>query len=222
MHSVVITGGSGVVGARALSLLLARDDVSAVTALGRRALSVTHPKLTSKVVDLQSVPRMAAEIPEGVTLAVCCLGTTMKQAGSKEAFRAVDHDAVVAFGEAALQRGAKRFVLVSSLGADAGAGGFYLKTKGEAEEALARLGFAQLTVLRPSILDDGGTRTENRIGERIALPLARAVFAVVGKTRRYAPIPIDTVARALVRVAFDDTTAPRRTLESDQLHALGA
>ncbi|MFO0590563.1 MAG: NAD(P)H-binding protein [Polyangiaceae bacterium] len=222
MHSVVITGATGVVGSRALSQLLDRSDVAHVTALGRRTLSITHPKLESKVVDLQSVDALAAAIPEGVTLAVCCLGTTMKQAGSKEAFRAVDHDAVVAFGAAAHKRGAKRFVLVSSVGADPTAGSFYLKTKGEAEEALARLGFAQLTVLRPSFLDDEGARTENRIGERIALPLARAVFAVVGKTRRYAPITIDTVAKALVHVAFDATTDARRTIESEQLHALGA
>lgn len=222
MHRVVITGGSGVVGARALQHLLARGDVSDVTALGRRALSVTHDKLTSKVVDLQSASAMSGAMPGDVSVAVCCLGTTMKQAGSKEAFRAVDHDAVVAFGEAARARGAKRFVLVSSVGADANAGSFYLKTKGEAEEALARLGFAQLTVLRPSFLDDQGSRSENRIGERIALPLARAVFAVIGKTRRYAPITIDTVAKALVHLSFDATTEPRRTIESEALHALGA
>jgi uncharacterized protein YbjT (DUF2867 family) len=220
MKTVVIAGASGVVGARALQHLLARDDVARVVALGRRALPLAHDKLVSKVVDLQSAAAMAAEIPEGVAVALCCLGTTMKQAGSNEAFRAVDHDAVVAFAEAALRRGAQRFVVVSALGASPRARTFYARTKGEAEEALARLGYRQLTVLRPSLLDDQGARTEVRRLEHLGVVLSRAVFSIAGRTRRYAPIPADTVARAMVRLAFDETAERVRTVESDQLHVL--
>lgn len=222
MSTAVMTGASGVVGSRVLQHLLARDDVGRVVALGRRALSVQHEKLASKVADLQSPSAMALEIPEDVAVAVCCLGTTMKQAGSKEAFRAVDHDAVVAFGRAALQKGARRFVLVSSIGASARSASFYTKTKGEAEEALAGLGYPQLTVLRPSLIDDGGARSDHRLGERVALPVARAFFGVFGKTSRYAPISADVIARALVRLAFDDTTERVRFVESDALHGLGS
>ena len=221
MKTVVIIGASGVVGARALQHLLVREDVGRVVALGRRVLPVQHGKLVSKVADLKSSAAMASEIPDDVAVAVCALGTTMKQAGSKEAFRAVDRDAVVAFGQAALQEGAQRFVLVSSIGADGHSRSFYLKTKGEAEEALAQLGYAQLTVVRPSFIDDQGARTELRLGERIGLPLSRAFFAIVGKSNRYAPISADTIARALVRLAFDETTERVRVVESDQLHALG-
>jgi uncharacterized protein YbjT (DUF2867 family) len=180
-----------------------------------------HAKLISKVVDLQDQREIADAIPGGVTVALCCLGTTMKQAGSKQAFRAVDHDATLAFGEAALERGAQRFVLVSSIGATPSARSFYLRTKGEAEEALARLGYAQLTVLRPSLLDDEGTRREYRPAERLTLPVARILFAVLGKTRRSAPISVDVVAKAMVRLAFDDTTERVRTVESERLHAVG-
>jgi uncharacterized protein YbjT (DUF2867 family) len=222
MKSVAITGASGVVGARVLDLLLARDDVGRIVALGRRPLATRHDKLVSKVVELQSVAAMERELPDGIDLAICCLGTTMKQAGSKEAFRAVDRDAVVAFGEAALHRGARRFLLVSSLGASAGAGGFYLRTKGEAEEAMARLGFPQLTILRPSFIDDEGTRKDDRLGERLTLPVARALFAVLGKTRRFAPIPAGVIARALERLAFDETAQPVRTVQSEELHVLGS
>jgi uncharacterized protein YbjT (DUF2867 family) len=164
---------------------------------------------------------MAALIPAGVAVALCCLGTTMKQAGSKEGFRAIDHDAVVAFGRAALAQGAGRFVLVSSIGASPRAWTFYARTKGEAEEALARLGYAQLTILRPSLLDDGGSRPESRAGERLVLPVARLVFSVAGATSRYAPISVETVATAMVRLAFDDTSERVRVVESEGLHVVG-
>lgn len=221
MKTVVIVGASGVVGSRVLEHLLASDEVGNVVALGRRVLPETHTKLVSKVVDLQGSATLAGEIPGDAAIAVCCLGTTMKQAGSKQAFRAVDRDPVVAFGEAARSQGAEHFLLVSSLGANARSRNFYLKTKGEAEEALARTGFSRLTVLRPSFIDDEGARADRRIAERLALPFGRAVFSVLGKTRRYAPIPANAIARALVRLAFDDTTERLRIIESEQVHVLG-
>lgn len=217
---VVIAGASGVVGARALQHLLARDDVYGVVALGRRRLPVQHEKLVSRIVDFGSKTAIASGITDGTTAAICCLGTTLKQAGSKDAFRAVDHDAVVAFAEAARQKGARRFVLVSSVGADPRARNFYLRTKGETEEALARLDFAQLTVVRPSFIDDEGQRREDRPLERLTLPVARIIFSVIGKTSRYAPVRADVIGKAAVRLAFDDTIEPVRIVESEQLHVL--
>ena len=222
MNTVVIAGASGVVGARVLHHLLRRDDdVARVIVLGRRILPLQHEKLVSKVVDLQNTAAVAAEIPEGTAVAFCCLGTTMKRAGSMDAFRAVDHDAVLAFGQAALAKGARRFLLISSVGARAGSANFYQRTKGEVEDALARLGYAQLTILRPSLIDDEGARRDYRAGERLVLPLARFVFAVIGRTRRYAPISADVIAKAMVRLAFDNTTDRVRSVESDELHRLG-
>lgn len=221
MKNITIAGASGVVGSRVLEQLLACDEVGRVVALGRRPLPVQHAKLVSKVVDLQSSTALARESPSDAAIAICCLGTTMKQAGSRPAFRAVDHDAVLAFGEAALRQGAQRFLLVSALGANPRSRNFYLKTKGEAEEALARLGFSQLTVLRPSFIDDQGARTDYRPAERIGLPISRALFSILGKTGRYAPIRAEVIAQALVRLAFDETTERVRIIESDQLHALG-
>jgi uncharacterized protein YbjT (DUF2867 family) len=98
MTSVVIAGASGVVGSRALRQLLARDDVERVVAVGRRRLPLRHNKLLSTVVDLHDRAATAAVIPADLGVALCALGTTMKAAGSKEAFRAVDYDAIVAFG----------------------------------------------------------------------------------------------------------------------------
>jgi uncharacterized protein YbjT (DUF2867 family) len=222
MTAVAIAGASGVVGARVLAHLLERDDVARVVALGRRPLEVESPKLVSSVVDLRSEAAVADALPDDLGVAFCCLGTTMKQAGSKEAFRAVDHDAVVAFATAAQRKGARRFLLVSALGADARSRIFYSRTKGEAEDALQRLGFPQLTIVRPSFIDDEGARRDHRLGERIGLPIARGVFSVIGRTHRYAPVSADVIGKALVRLAFDADGGERvRVCESDELHRLG-
>lgn len=222
MKTVAITGATGVVGSRALQHLLARGDVGQVVALGRRVLELQHPKLVSRVADLQQVEAMVSALPESIDAAICGLGTTMKQAGSKEAFRAVDYDAVVNFGKAALQRGAKRFVLVSAIGSNARSSVFYSRTKGEAEDALAKLGFAQVTFLRPSFIDDQGTRKDDRLGERLGLPIARALFSVVGKTHRYAPITSEVLGKAAVTLAFDEPGDAVRVVEGEALFRAGA
>lgn len=222
MRQVVITGATGVVGSRALQHLLERADLSRVIALGRRPLEVQHAKLTSKVVDLRDVDALAKEIPEGTSAAICGLGTTIKQAGSQEAFRAVDLDAVVAFGKAARQRGVPRFVLVSAIGADPRSSIFYSRTKGEAEAGLSALGFEQLTFLHPSFIDDEGTRRDDRLGERLGLPVAKALFSLVGQTHKYAPIKAVTLGRAAVALAFDETTERVRTVDGPALFSAGA
>jgi uncharacterized protein YbjT (DUF2867 family) len=173
------------------------------------------------MVDLGSKAAITSAIPDANAVAICCLGTTLKRAGSQEAFRAVDYGAVVAFAEAARVKEAQRFVVVSSLGANPRAGNFYLRTKGESEEALARLGYPQLTVLRPSFIDDEGARDEDRPLERLALPIARCVFSIVGRTSRYAPVSADVIGKAIVRLAFDNATERVRIVESAALHALG-
>lgn len=220
MKTAVLAGATGVVGARVLELLLARDDVARVVALGRRAPDESHAKLETHVVDLTSATAVSRAMPDGVDVAISCLGTTMKKAGSKAAFRAVDHDAVLELARAALRKGARHFLLVSSIGADASSKNFYLRTKAEAEASVARLGYSKLTVLRPSFIDDEGARAEARPLERIGLNLSRAVFGVAGRTRRYAPVRARTIAQALVASAFD---APEgaRFVESDEIHRLG-
>jgi len=149
----------------------------------------------------------------------------MKQAGSKEAFIAVDKDLVVRFAQACLERGARRFVLVSSLGAASSSRSLYLRIKGEAEDAVASLDFKSVAVLRPSLLDAEGGRADGRPGEAIGLAFMRVATAVIGKHHRYAPISVDVVGRAAARLAVASVAigAPRvQVLESDALHAQGA
>jgi uncharacterized protein YbjT (DUF2867 family) len=220
MHKVVMTGATGVVGSKALAELLSRGHP--VVALGRRALAQPHAQLVSSVVDLASVESIAAAIPDGIEHAICGLGTTMKQAGSKEAFRAVDFDAVVNFGKACKQRGVKRFVLVSAIGSNAKSSNFYLRTKGEAEEALAALGFDQLTLMRPSFIDDEGSRQDDRLGEKLGLPVAKALFTVIGKTNKYAPITATTLGKGAVTFLFDQANEKVRFPEGKALFLAGA
>lgn len=222
MTTVAIAGATGVVGKRALDHLLQRDDVETVIAIGRRSLALESEKLISKVADFQDVESLAAVLPESVDLALCTLGTTRKKAGSKEAFRAVDYDAVLNFAQATLEKGARHFLVVTAIGSDSNSLAFYSRVKGEVEEALMDLEVERLTILRPSIIDDEGERPEHRLGEQIALVLSRTIFSVVGKTRKYAPITADTIARALLHLAFDDDEESVRIVESDQLHSLGA
>jgi uncharacterized protein YbjT (DUF2867 family) len=214
---VVVAGGTGLVGSALVEQLCEDPEVERVVCVGRRAHPKVHAKLESRVV--ASLKDLTVDdIPKDVGVAFCALGTTMKQAGSREAFRDVDERAVLAFARAAKKRGARRFVLVSSIGADARSMTFYLRVKGEVEEAVRAIGFDAAHVLRPSFLD--GPRREARAGEKIGMAVAHAAVRVLGTSWRYAPVTDQVVARAMRRVAKDD--APGFFIhESRELHTLG-
>jgi uncharacterized protein YbjT (DUF2867 family) len=216
----LVAGGSGVVGARLVHHLLADDRVQRVTAIGRRPLALKHGRLVSVVAEMTDDASIGRVCPDEVDVAFCALGTTLRQAGSQAAFRAVDHDAVVAFAEAARRHGARCFLLVSSVGANASSRNFYLRTKGEAEDDVEKLAFSSLVIARPSILDDEGARRDRRPGEKIGLAVMRALAPVLGARSRYAAIRADVVARAMLRLAFDPGPRRVRVAESEELHAL--
>lgn len=150
---VLLTGATGVVGQHVLRLALADARFGSVVAPTRRPLAA-HPKLTNPVVDFAALPADADWWSvDGV---ISALGTTQRIAGSPEAFRAVDHGYTLAVARLAHDRGATRFALTSSLGADPAArSSFYLRTKGEIERDVGEIGFASLTIVRPGLL--GGT-----------------------------------------------------------------
>ena len=195
MTTAWLAGGSGMVGGELLRLLLADDRFERVVSAGRRRLPLEHPRLAQIQVELTSLDRLReAPAPD---VAFCCLGTTIEKAGHvRQAFRAVDHDAVVAFAEVARRRGARVFVHVTAMGADPGSRVFYNAVKGETERDVAALGFASAYALRPSLLD--GPRAERRIGERLGLAVARVLGPVLG---RYRPTPVEAVARSMIAAA---------------------
>jgi uncharacterized protein YbjT (DUF2867 family) len=162
---VVLAGATGLVGGLILDQLNISDDVTSVYTLARRAMSVAAPKQTSIVGDIADWPCMMADCQPD--LALCTLGTTLRQAGSQEAFFAVDHDAVIAFARAARGAGARRFMMVSSIGAHPGSRNFYLSVKGKAEQGVQSVGFDRVDIFRPGLLR-GHRAGPVRIGERFA------------------------------------------------------
>jgi uncharacterized protein YbjT (DUF2867 family) len=213
-----IVGATGLVGRTLLDLLLAEPRVEAVTAVVRRPVERAHPKLDLRVVDFDDLERQL----EGrrVTHAFCCLGTTIKKAGSQEAFRHVDHDLPLAFGRACAAASVRKLLIVTALGADPQSKIFYNRVKGEVEADLRALGLRELHVLRPSLLL--GERAERRPAEAFGMALARPLgMLMVGPLARYRAIEGADVARAMLTLALDETPgAPVTIHESDTIPRL--
>lgn len=194
----LVAGGSGLVGSRLLAALLDAPDWGRVYALSRRPLPLEHPRLANRIVQFEHLEKQLA----GVRCddAFCCLGTTLRAAGSEEAFRLVDLGHVLKFARAAHAGGARRLVVVSSVGADPGSKRLYLRTKGEMEEGLAALGFASLDILQPSLLL--GLRRETRPLELAAQIVAPLVSPLLfGPRSIYRAISARTVAAAMLGAA---------------------
>lgn len=210
MRTAAVAGATGLVGGCVLRRLLEDPAIARVVAPTRRPLP-PHPKLEN--------PLITAAWPAFAALdeAYGCLGTTRKDAGSAEAFRAVDLDLAVAFARAARAGGARRFGLVSSAGADAASSFLYPRTKGETEKAIAGLGFETVVIARPSLLL--GERAKPRPAEKFGkAALALIAPLLIGPLRKYRAIAGETVATALmasVRGHFPGTLI----LESDALEA---
>jgi uncharacterized protein YbjT (DUF2867 family) len=213
----LVAGATGLVGRQLVRCLVSNRRTTRVVALIRRDPTKLrqHEKLEHLTFDVQHLV--------GLPTAQECyiaLGTTIKVAGSEQAFRAVDHDAVLAMAHAAQAAGVKRLAVVSALGADASSAVFYNRVKGEVEQALASLGFERLVIARPSLLK--GNR--DALGQRFR-PMERTVLALTSPIEpwlpaSWRPIGADTVARAMVRAMRSDGTEVQ-ILESRTLQELG-
>ncbi len=218
MKTALIAGASGLVGRQLIEQLLAAEEYDRVLSLGRRRLELAHPKLQQEVVDFAALE--SAGIDLTCDDAYCCLGTTIRQAGSREAFRAVDHAAVLAFAWSARRHGARRFFVISSLGADAHSRVFYSRVKGETEEALRVLEFQTLAIFRPSLLL--GARAHPRLGERFFAALLWVADPLMfGGLRKYRAIQADVVARAMLRCSFGEGARGVLVFPSDEIQDLG-
>ncbi|MDV3442695.1 oxidoreductase [Pseudomonas otitidis] len=205
---ILLAGATGLTGEHLLDRLLNERTVERVLAPSRRPLAA-HPHLENPVGELAD---LLPQLGGPVDTAFCCLGSTIRQAGSQEAFRAIDLDLVVAVGRRARELGARHYLIISALGADRGSSVFYNRVKGEMEDALRDQGWPQLTLARPSLLL--GPRQEFRLGERLAAPLMRLIPG------KYRGIEACTLARALWRLALE-TGEGTRVVESDELRRLG-
>ena len=205
---LLLLGASGAVGSQVLARASADDRVAQIVAPSRRALGAA-PKLMNPVMDFAQDELDADWL--NVDSVVCALGTTLREAGSQAAFAFVDRDLPVRFAKLAHQHGAKSFALNSSLGASPKAN-FYLKTKAQAEAAIAALGFESYTVVRPSLID--AVREKSRPGEVIGLAVARVFQPLI--PARYRPVSAKKIAQALLDAALQGKPG-HRVIESDAL-----
>ena len=213
---IVIAGGTGLIGKQVVAELAGLDVTE--THMLFRTSAVTPPLgIKQHIAPPENWPDVVRKLkPE---IAICTIGTTMKVAGSKEAFRAVDYDLVLAFATAAREAGAQQCICVSSVGALAGSPNFYMNTKGEVEVALSALDFSRLDILRPGLLT-GGKRSESRLGESLAsLVSPISDLLMLGPLSKYRSTPSDRVARAIVTLALGGGYG-RFIHENDSISAL--
>jgi uncharacterized protein YbjT (DUF2867 family) len=194
----LVAGASGMVGRELLRALAAGGAYQRVVALSRRPLSFEAPRLANRIIRFENLDQDL----RGLVCddAYCCLGTTLREAGSPQAFRAVDYDLVLHYARFAQSAGAKTLVAMSSAGAAPESRNFYLRVKGETELALIALGFRALHLMQPSLLL--GSRQEWRTTEalgRVLMPLFNPLL--LGRYERWRAIPARTVAAAMCAAA---------------------
>jgi len=208
-RSALLVGATGLIGSLVLQRLLDVTAYRSVTVWARRPLAMHGAGLRTEVFDFEDMRSHKVEAED----VFCCIGTTMKQARTREVFRLVDHDYPVALAEAAARGGAKRLLVVSSLGADPRSRVFYNRVKGEMEAAVSAAGVPRTIFFRPTLLR--GARDEFRLGERIGLAVGDLLGPLLD---RYRPIDADVVATAMIKAALKNL--PSGVIESDQIRTL--
>ena len=194
--TAIIAGASGLIGRSLIQLLLKSNDYGQVIALVRSPLGILNEKLSEVKMDFDELANLS-DFPKGDDI-FCCLGTTIKKAGSKEAFYKVDFTYPYELAKTALKAGADRFFVVTALGADKHSRVFYNRVKGELEDQISFLDYRTIYIFKPSLLR--GKRDEMRFGERFAQAITR-VIPFVGAWKKYHPIHADKVADAMIKVA---------------------
>jgi uncharacterized protein YbjT (DUF2867 family) len=200
-HAILL-GASGLVGGFCLQALVDEPVYSRIVLLNRRELKAgLHAQVIQKVADFENLTEDDFAKADDI---FCALGTTIAKAGSQPAFRRVDLEYPLMAARLARQAGARQFVLVSSVGADPASKNFYLRTKGELEQEISKLGFPAVHIFRPSLLL--GKREEFRSGERVVQAIAPALnFVMFDGLRRYRAIAADAVGKAMVAAAREES-----------------
>ncbi|SBW08628.1 conserved hypothetical protein [uncultured Dysgonomonas sp.] len=200
--TAILIGSTGLTGSHLMRILLNSDIYDKTICFVRRETKISHPKLVQHIVDFDDVDSYK-DYMEGNDM-FCCLGTTIKKAGSQEAFKKVDLTYPLQFAKVAAVNGIKQFSIISAIGANPESSNFYLRIKGKCEEELRKLPFQSISIFRPSLLE--GNRKEFRFGERV-LSFAMKIFSIflTGKLKKYRPIKAKDVAEAMYRIAQQNT-----------------
>ena len=215
--TALVIGSSGLIGSHLVIQLLSNPNFEKVIVFNRRPCLILHPKIEEHLIDFNDLKAIEPYVKGDVMF--CTMGTTIKKAGSKEAFRLVDVVYPEQFAEMALHNQVKQFLIISSLGADLHSNNFYLKTKGEIETFLQNSAFKSVSILRPSLLL--GDRKEFRLGEKIAsyvLPVL-SLF-LIGPFKKYRAIEAKTVAKAMLEIALQNKSG-FNIYPSDELQTIG-
>lgn len=204
-REALLIGASGLIGSQLLEFLLKNKDYSSVTALTRKPLAVKSDKFRNVVVSFDDLSLLREKVTPGTDI-FCCIGTTMKNVkGDKASYRKIDFDIPVVIARLGIEKGYKQFLLVSAVGADSHSSNFYLRLKGEVEDAIGKLPFEAIHIFRPSILI--GKRKDRRWGEGIAQILGKYFsFLLAGKWSKYKAIASNEVAHAMMLAAESNNT----------------
>lgn len=197
--TAMVTGASGLTGSHLVEFLCENQTYEKVIIIVRKAITYSHPKLVVKIKNLDQVTEKDFE---GVQDFFCCLGTTMKKAGSKEAFEQVDLIAPIQMAKQAKAQGVNHVLVISAMGANSQSKVYYNRVKGTMEEKMASLSIPQVSIFRPSLLL--GNRQEFRLGERFgefAMKLLKPVF--IGPLKKYRAIEARQVAFSMMQIALD-------------------
>lgn len=217
-RNALIAGATGLVGGHCLRLLLESDRYSQVISIGRRELPLIHPKLDQQIIDFDKLETYARELAADDIF--CCLGTTIKKAGSKDAFYKVDYTYVTELARITAAKGATQFLVVSAMGADAGAFIFYNQVKGKMEQFVKQQDFESVLIFQPSLLL--GEREEERTGEEVAAKVMKPLSSLmIGPLKKYKPIEAETVANAMVYATALNQKGIY-TYTSDKIASLGS
>ena len=212
IRKALIAGSTGLIGGYCLQALCDNPTYSEVIALVRKPILKTHRKLKVITSNFDNLQNDLSNIQADDIY--CCLGTTIKKAGSQEAFRKIDHTLVITVASLMRKQGAEQFLLISAMGADRNSKVFYNRTKGEMEAALKESGYPCLRIIRPSLLL--GKREEFRLGEKIGVILTPVLKPfLIGSLKKYAPVEAESVAHFMVKVAMEQPISGVHIYESN-------
>jgi uncharacterized protein YbjT (DUF2867 family) len=212
-RKALLAGATGLTGGYVLQALLDTPIYAEVIALVRKPLLKTHRKLREVSTNFKNLDQISSQLHADDVF--CCLGTTIKKAGSQNAFRAIDYSLVIMIAEMMKMKGAEKFIVISAMGADIASKVFYNRVKGEMEETLKEIDYPCLCIVRPSLLL--GPRQEFRLGEKIGVLLAPMLKPLMlGPLEKYRPVQAEAVGEFMVRVAQEENYGVK-IYESNQI-----
>ncbi|WDE01225.1 NAD(P)H-binding protein [Thalassomonas actiniarum] len=217
MTSAMILGASGLTGQALLAELIADEEIRQITLLVRKPLTISHPKVTQHQIDFGAIDQYHELF--AVERIFCCLGTTIKTAGSKAVFQAVDVHLVRQCAQLAANARANKFIVISSVGANSESANFYSRCKGQMEKSLKDICQASamaLVICRPSLLR--GQRDSFRLGESVAAGLTKYLnFLFIGPLQQYQPIAAKQLAKAMLSISRQENNQQITTLPCHEL-----